>query len=133
MAKCLVGRSGRYRRPEMTDELRVLTTASSEAEAMMVREWLAEASIHALARVSRRGIRLSAAAPREVFVYESDLERAREVLNAEMPSEEELAALRERAQSQPTRPARGEPMQIPVPERADVDRLLGRAARSRRP
>ncbi len=106
----------------MSDELRVLITASSGVEAAMVREWLAEASIHSLARVSRRGIRLSAGAPREVFVYESDLERAREVLNAEMPSEEELAALRARAVSQPTRPALGEPMQIPVPERADVER-----------
>jgi|GEM_PF-2905517 len=117
----------------MSDELRVLTTASSEAEAAMVREWLAEASIHSLARVSRKGIRLSAAAPREVFVYESDLERAREVLNAELPSAEELAALREMTQSQPTRPARGEPIRIPVPERADVELLLGAATRRRRP
>jgi hypothetical protein len=117
----------------MTDELRVLTTASSEADASMVREWLAEASIHSLARVSRKGIRLSAAAPREVYVYESDLERAREVLNAEVPSDEELAALRERARSQPTQPARGEPIQIPVPDRADVDLLLDRAARPPRP
>jgi hypothetical protein len=113
----------------MTDELTVLTTASSEAEAATVREWLAEASIHALARVSRRGIRLSAAAPREVYVYQSDLLRARDVLNAEAPSDEELAALRERAQPQLTRPARGEPIQILVPDRAEVDLLLNRAAR----
>ena len=98
----------------------------------MVREWLAEASIHSLARVSRRGIRLSAGAPREVYVYESDLVLAREVLNAEVPTEQELAALRSRARSQRTRPARGVPAQIPVPERADVELLLSRAARPRR-
>jgi len=116
----------------MIDELRVLTTASSEAEAAIVSEWLAEASIHSLARVSRKGVRLSAAAPRELYVYGSDLVRAREVLNAEVPTDEELAALRARARSQLTQPARGEPAQIPVPERADVDLLLDRAARPRR-
>ena len=116
----------------MTDALVVLTTAGGEVEAQMIREWLTEAGIHSLAQVSRRGVRLSAAAPRELYVYASDRERALQVLNAEVPSEQELASLRRRARSQPTRPQEGEPVQIPVPTRAEVLGLLSRAAAGRR-
>ena len=89
----------------MSDALTVLTSASGEAEADMIREWLTEAGIHSLAQVSRRGVRLGSAAPREVYVYESDRERALAVLNSEVPSEQELQSLRRRARTQPTRPS----------------------------
>ncbi len=112
----------------MTDALLVLTTAASEAEAEMIREWLTEAGIHSLAQVSRRGVRLGAAAPRDLYVYESERERALQVLNAEVPSEQELDSLRRRARTQPTRPASGEPVEIPVPTRAEIRAMLSRAA-----
>ena len=89
----------------VSDALTVLlTTAASEAEADMIREWLTEAGIHSLAQVSRRGVRLGAAAPRELYVYESDRERALQVLNAEVPSEQELD--RCAGVPAPSRPAR---------------------------
>ncbi len=116
----------------MSDALVVLITAGGEAEAQMFREWLTEAGIHSLAQVSRRGVRLGAAAPRDLYVYESDRERALGVLNAEVPSEQELDSLRRRARTQPTRPAEGEPIEIPVPTRAEIRALLSRAAAGRR-
>lgn len=115
----------------MSDALTVLTSASGEAEADMIREWLTEAGIHSLAQVSRRGVRLGSAAPREVYVYESDRERALAVLNSEVPSEEELQSLRRRARTQPTRPASGPPVEIPVPSRAEIDAMLSRACTPR--
>jgi hypothetical protein len=112
----------------MTDRLTVLTTAGGEAEAELIREWLTEAGIHSLAPVSRRGVRLAAQAPRELYVYESDHERALAVLNAEVPSRRELESLGRHARTQLTRPASGEPIEIPVPARGEVEGLLRRAA-----
>jgi hypothetical protein len=113
----------------MTDELRVLTSASSGLEADMIREWLAEAGIHSLAQMSRRGVPLAANARRDVYVYASDHERAAAVLNAEAPSEGELDALRAQAATQRTRPRVGEPIDIPVPGVHEIHSLLRRAAR----
>jgi hypothetical protein len=70
-----------------------------------------------------------------MYVSASDYERAVEVLNAEVPSDEELAELSQQAVTQPTQP-RGrdaggepsEPLEIPVPEEQDVDDALGNAA-----
>ncbi len=115
----------------MSDALVVLMSAGGEAEAQMIREWLNEAGIHSLTQVSRRGVRLGAAAPRDLYVYESDRARALEVLNAEVPSEQELESLRRRARTQPTRPAEGEAIEIPVPTRAEIRALLSRAAAGR--
>jgi hypothetical protein len=113
----------------MTDELRILTSASGGLEADMIREWLAEAGIHSLAQMSRRGVPLAANARRDVYVYASDLQRAAAVLNAEAPSARELDALRGQAATQRTRPQVGEPIEIPVPGVHEVHALLGRAAR----
>ncbi|HMD52778.1 MAG TPA: DUF2007 domain-containing protein, partial [Solirubrobacteraceae bacterium] len=72
----------------MDEELRIVTTVGNEAEAEMAREWLAEAGIRSLAQMSSKGIRLGAAAERDIYVDASDYDRALEVLNAEVPSEE---------------------------------------------
>jgi Putative prokaryotic signal transducing protein len=77
----------------MSHDLKIVTTVSNEAEAEMVCESLLEAGIRSMAQVSSDGIRLGAAASRDVYVDEQDYDRALEVLNAAVPSEEELARL----------------------------------------
>jgi len=94
----------------------------------MVSEWLLEAGIRSLAQMSSEGIRLGAAAPRDIYVAEKDYDRAVEVLNAEVPSEEELAALSEAAATQSTQPDKGDPVDIPIPKRDDFEKLVRRAA-----
>jgi len=120
----------------MSETLRIVTTVGNEAEAEMVGEWLSEAGIRSMPQMSAGNIRLGAAAPRDVYVAEEDYDRALEVINAEVPSEEELAALSEAAVTQPTRPkgtdrdgAPYEPVDIPIPERSDVLGALEDAAR----
>jgi len=82
----------------MSDDLRIVTTVSNEAEAEMVAERLSEAGIRHMARMGSGGIRLGAAAARDVYVEAQDLDRAREVLKADEGfSEEELARLSEEA------------------------------------
>ncbi len=76
----------------MSDELKLLTTVANQAEAEMVSETLSEAGIRSLAQMGT-GIRLGPAAEQEILVQAADYERALEVLNAEIPSEEELEAL----------------------------------------
>ncbi len=93
----------------------------------MVGEWLTEAGIRSMAQMNSHGIRLGAAAGREIYVAAGDYDRAVEVVNAELPSEAELEALSRQA-TQPTQPAEGDPIEIPVPKRADVEDLLDRAA-----
>ena len=121
---------------QMSDTLRIVTTVENEAEAEMVAEWLSEAGIRSVAQMSSGNIRLGAAAPRDVYVAEGDYDRALEVINAEVPSEEELAALSEAAVTQPTQPKgrdrEGRPyesVEIPIPEKADVLGALEDAAR----
>jgi Putative prokaryotic signal transducing protein len=118
----------------MAEELRIVTTVSNEAEAEMVGEWLSEAGIRSMPQLSSGNIRLGAAAPREVYVEAKDYDRALEVINAEVPSEAELAALSDAAVTQQTQPKGtnkdGRPYQptnIPVPKRSAFDRLIGRA------
>ena len=82
----------------MSDDLRILTTVSNEAEAEMVAERLSEAGIRHMARMAGGGIRLGAAAARDVYVEERDLDRAREVLKVDEGfSDEELARLSDEA------------------------------------
>jgi hypothetical protein len=119
----------------MAEELRIVATASNEAEAEMIGEWLSEAGIRSMPQMSSRGIRLGAAAERDIYVEAEDYDRAMEVINGEVPSEAELAALSEAAVTQETRPAaeneheqREESLEIPVPKAADWDAVLKRAS-----
>ncbi len=82
----------------MSDDPKVLTTVGNEAEAEMVGERLSEAGIAHSARMASGGIRLGAAGGRDIYVEAQDLERAREVLEADEGfSDEELARLSEEA------------------------------------
>jgi Putative prokaryotic signal transducing protein len=82
----------------MSDDLKILTTVTNEAEAEMVAERLSEAGIRHMSRTASGGIRFGAAAARDVFVEERDLDRAREVLKVDEGfSEEELARLSDEA------------------------------------
>jgi len=119
----------------MTEELRIVASASNETEAEMIVEWLSEAGIRSMPQMSSRGIRLGAAAERDIYVEAKDYERALEVVNGEAPSEAELAALSEAAATQESRPKGkdqlGEPyesVEIPVPKGADWERALDRTS-----
>jgi hypothetical protein len=82
----------------MPDELEVVTTVENEAEAEMVAERLSEAGIEHSSRLASGGIRLGAAAARDIYVRAADLERARETLESDEGfSDEELARLSEQA------------------------------------
>jgi hypothetical protein len=110
----------------MAEELRVVTTAGSEAEAEMIGEWLAEAGIPSKPQLSSSNILLGAAAPRALYVEAKDYDRALAVINAEVPTDEELESLSQ--DTQLTQPKHGEPIEIPVPRREDWNRVLKRAA-----
>lgn len=119
----------------MEEEFKIVTTVANQAEAEMVGEWLSEAGIRSSQQMSSGNIRLGPAAPRDVYVSASDYERALEVLNAEVPSDEELEALSQQAVTQQTQPrgrdSSGEqsaPLEIPVPEEEDVHDALADAA-----
>jgi hypothetical protein len=77
----------------MPDELKIVTTVSNEAGAEMVRESLSEVGIRSMPQTSSGNIRLGAAAPLDVYVEEQHYDRALEVLNAPVPSDEGLARL----------------------------------------
>jgi uncharacterized protein YaaQ len=82
----------------MADQLKLVTTVSNEAEAGMVSERLSEVGIRFTVRLASGGIRLGAAAAREIYVEEQDLDRAKETLEVdESFSEEELARLSDEA------------------------------------
>jgi hypothetical protein len=74
-------------------ELKVVTTVSNEAEAEMVREALSEAGIRSMPQMSSGNIRLGAAAPLDVYVEQDDYDKALAVLDAAVPSDEELARM----------------------------------------
>jgi hypothetical protein len=80
----------------MSDERKIVATVGNEAEAEMVRESLSEAGIRSLAQMGSEG-RFGAAASRGVYVEAQDYDKALEVLNAAVPSEEELARLSDEA------------------------------------
>jgi hypothetical protein len=88
----------RYAPSAMSDDPKIVTTVSNEAEAEMVAERLSEAGIRHMTRTASGGIRLGVAAARDVYVEEQDLDRAREVLKLDEGfSEEELARLSDEA------------------------------------
>jgi hypothetical protein len=118
----------------MVAELRIVATAGNEAEAEMIAEWLSEAGIRSMPQMSSRGIRLGAAAERDIYVEARDHDRALEVINGEVPSEAELAALSEAAATQQTEPKGekgqdqpNESLEIPVPKAGDWEAVLKRA------
>jgi hypothetical protein len=84
----------------MPDALRSVTTASNQAEAELIcSRLLQEAGIHAIAQRNYGGPQMGGSGGRTVFVNAKDLERARQVLDTELPpfSDEELARLSEEA------------------------------------
>jgi hypothetical protein len=82
----------------MTEDLKIVTTVDNEAEAEMVGERLSEAGISFTVRLASGGIRLGAAAGRDVCVDGPDLDRAREALAVDEGfSDEELARLSDEA------------------------------------
>ena len=82
----------------MADDLKIVTTVGNEAEAEMVAERLSEAGIRFSVRLASEGIRLGAAAARDIYVEEQDLDRALEVLKVDEGfSDEELARLSDEA------------------------------------
>ena len=83
----------------MSDELKVVASVSSEAEAEMVRDRLLAADIHAIAQRTIGGPQWGFSGARDVFVDARDLDRAHEVLKAEEGSfsDEELARLSDEA------------------------------------
>jgi hypothetical protein len=118
----------------MPEELRIVATAGNETEAEMIGEWLSEAGIRSMPQMSSRGIRLGAAAERDIYVEAKDYDMALEVINGEAPSEAELAELSEAAATQQSQPKgknqEGEPyesVEIPVPKAADWETALDRA------
>jgi Putative prokaryotic signal transducing protein len=124
----------------MAEELRVVATAGNETEAEMIGEWLSEAGIRSMPQMSSRGIRLGAAAERDIYVEAKDYDRALEVINGEAPSEAELAALSEAAATQQSQPKGtnragepNEPLEIPVPKAGDWERALDQATGPKSP
>jgi hypothetical protein len=82
----------------MSDEVKIVASVSNEAEAEMVGERLSEAGIRFSVRIASGGIRLGAAAARDVYVEGRDFDRAREVLDVDEDfSAEELARLSDEA------------------------------------
>jgi len=83
----------------MSDELEIVTTVSSEAEAEMVIDRLLAADIHALAQRTIGGPQWGPSGVRSVFVDAKDVQRARELLASDEGafSDEELARLSDEA------------------------------------
>jgi hypothetical protein len=83
----------------MLDDLKIVTSVASEAEAEMVRERLGEAGIGALSQRTIGGPEWGYSGARDVFVNEKDLARAHAVLAADEGSfsDDELARLSEEA------------------------------------
>ncbi len=83
----------------MSDELKIVTTVSSEAEAELVRERLLAANIQAISQRTIGGPEWGYSGARDVFVNAGDLDRAHEVLEADEGSfsDEELGRLSDEA------------------------------------
>jgi hypothetical protein len=83
----------------MSDELEIVTTVSSEAEAEMAIARLLAADIHALAQRTIGGAQWGPSGVRSVFVNARDVRRARELLASDEGafSDEELARLSDEA------------------------------------
>lgn len=82
----------------MSNRLKLVTSVSTEAEAEMVAERLSEAGIRFTVRLASGGVRMGAAAARDLYVDEQDLDRARQMLEVDEGfSDEELARLSDEA------------------------------------
>ncbi len=82
--------------------LEILTTVPGGAEAAIVVGDLEAAGIRAMERSSTRASGpWGTSGPRDIYVEEHDLDRAREVLNTEAMSEDELVQAEEEAATQP--------------------------------
>jgi Putative prokaryotic signal transducing protein len=83
----------------MPDELKSVTTVSSEAEAEMVCDRLLAEGIHAISQRTIGGPEWGFSGARNVMVDAKDLDRAREVLDSDEAafSDDELARLSEEA------------------------------------
>lgn len=103
--------------------LKIATSVSSEMEAVLVCGRLSDAGIHSMQQRSGAGGRgWGVGGACDVYVEEQDLDRAREVLNAEGVSEEELVREEELADpstpsTKPTNPKQGEPVEILPPKK----------------
>lgn len=85
--------------------LKILTTVPGNAEATMVVGDLEAAGVPATPQLSTRADSLwGGPTPVDIYVDERDLDRAREVLNTEAMSEDELLQAEEEAGTQPTQP-----------------------------
>ena len=87
----------------MSDELRNLTTVSSEAEAEMVCDRLLADGIHAITQRTIGGPEWGSSGARAVMVDAKDLDRAKDLLASEEGafSDEELTRLSEEAGEPP--------------------------------
>jgi len=81
----------------VSEELRLLTTVANEAESEMVIERLSEAGIRSMPHLHPDNVRLGPAAPLDIYVEAKVYEEAREVLDAEVPSDAELDRLSQEA------------------------------------
>jgi hypothetical protein len=101
--------------------LKIATSVSSEMEAVLVCGRLSNAGIHSMQQCSGAGGRgWGVGGACDVYVEEQDLDRAREALNAEGVSDEELLREEERASAastKPTKPKQGEPIESLSPKK----------------
>ena len=83
----------------MTDDIKLLTSVGTTAEADMVIGQLLDVGIHAVVQRSIGGPEWGLSGPRDVYVSARDLERARELLASDenAVSDEELTRLSEEA------------------------------------
>ncbi len=89
----------------MSDDLKLVTTVSSDAEAELVRQRLSAADIQAISQRTIGGPEWGYSGARNVFVNARDLDRAHEVLKADEGSfsDEELERLSDEAGERLTR------------------------------
>jgi hypothetical protein len=87
----------------VSEELRSVTTVSSEAEAEIVRERLLVEGIHAITQRTIGSVEWGPSGARSVMVAAADLERAKALLASEEGtfSDEELTRLSEEAGGEP--------------------------------
>lgn len=87
----------------MPDDLKIVTTVSSEAEAELVRQRLSAADIQTILQRTIGGPEWGSSGARNVFVDARDLDRARAVLKADEGSfsDEDLGRLSDEAGREP--------------------------------
>jgi len=115
--------------PQQERTLQVAATASNGTEADLICQRLAEAGIQATSQRSIGGPQWGVSGAQYIYVEAEYVDRARQILAAPSGvSDDELAEMAQDAA--PTPPAKGDPVEIPVPKRSVWDKVLGRATRS---